>query len=110
MPSDNYTHKKHIIARAVSFLAKYYFTFLLTGVLLYLFTQAFIRDNVVQEIERLQSEIIKQENINLQQELANKTLDLKINALKNTKTQVLESEARYKLGFIKLGETYYQIE
>jgi cell division protein FtsB len=41
--------------------------------------------------------------------LKNKSLLVELNTEEDAKLEVLESQARFRLGFVKDGETYYQI-
>ncbi len=54
----------------------------------------------------IEYKINQQTQINQAQQQANKRLQQQVKAVDNL--EILESEARYRLGLLKPGETYYQ--
>lgn len=62
--------------------------------------------SVIMDQEKIINQITLQKNKIITQ---NESLLKKINAYKKDDLLLIESKARYKYGFIKEGETYYQI-
>ncbi len=90
------------------FFYKYWITAVLLLVLLSLIRQNFINQFPFGLMNKQQ--IIKQ-NISRNQTLKqqNKISSIELNTQTASDNEVLESQARYRFGLIKKGETYYQI-
>ncbi len=98
--------KKNIILLS----QKNYITIVLFAILVSIIWQPLITNNIPSKINQLKLDIANQKLINEKKALENKELSLKINILKDTNAQILESHARYNLGLIKHGERYYKIK
>lgn len=92
------------------FFFKHLLSLFLGIVAFILFWQVVIKENIYQNITNYDIKIEKQIKINQSLDRQNKQLTLELNSSNNKKIQLLESQARYKLGMVKKGETYYSYE
>jgi cell division protein FtsB len=71
--------------------------------------QISFKENIYQSILHYENQIQKQIKINQLLNTQNEQLIVELNASQDDKNEILESQARYKLGMIKQGEAYYEI-
>ena len=102
---DNY-FSNILSLKKPNFLFGFFFSILIVMML----WQITIKENVYQNITNYDAKITKQIKINQFLSNQNKQLTLELNISNNKKIQLLESQARYKLGMIKKGEIYYSYE
>jgi len=92
------------------FFFDYVFYIITITIIVTLIWQIFISNNVFSSIHHINSKIKQQQLINKKIALENKHLQLEINTISDKNLEILESQARYKLGMIKKGETFYKIK
>ncbi len=91
------------------FVVKYWLTALLLLILSTLMYQNFFVNKFPFSLMEKQAIIDKDTRNNQLLNQQNKIKNIELKAVNAKDKEVLESQARYRFGFIKKGETYYQI-
>lgn len=91
------------------FVVKYWLTALLLLILSTLMYQNFFVNKFPFSLMEKQTIIDKDTRNNQLLNQQNKIKNIELKAVNAKDKEVLESQARYRFGFIKKGETYYQI-
>jgi cell division protein FtsB len=90
------------------FFFKNFINLLLSVIAIMMLWQITFKEDVCKNILHYKTLIQKQIEINQSLNTQNEQLIVELNAPKNEKNKILESQARYKLGMIKQGEVYYE--
>ena len=92
-----------------NFFYNYRASFLLLLILFLLIRYVFFTKNFSNILSEKKQKISAIAAVNDTLKKENQDLFIKLKAISNTNMEILESEARYRFGFIKKDERYYQI-
>lgn len=104
------TSKKRFIKFSfIELFNRYWFTIVLFILVVTLIRQSVFINDFPKSLESKRIAVNEIIASNESLKLKNKSLLVELNTEEDAKLEVLESQARFRLGFVKDGETYYQI-
>ncbi len=104
------TSKKRFIKFSfIELFNRYWFTIVLFILVVTLIRQSVFINGFPKSLESKRIAVNEIIASNESLKLKNKSLLVELNTEEDAKLEVLESQARFRLGFVKDGETYYQI-